>query len=75
MFKPAQFGAYSELFAGFAPDVRPEHNGGFIIPWGRLSQLPEHLAAGYKSKEEGGTSASKQFWDWCVQETAPFFKV
>jgi len=71
--KPAKYGAYSELYAGFSPDVQFKHNGGFIIPWGRHGKLPDHISIGFKAKEEGGTGLSKQFWEWCVKETAPFF--
>ncbi|KAL2217053.1 hypothetical protein M432DRAFT_620183 [Thermoascus aurantiacus ATCC 26904] len=72
IFKPAKYGAYSELYAGFSPDVKLEHNGGFIIPWGRHGTIPEHIAVGLKSTDEGGTGLSQQFWDWCVRETKSY---
>ncbi|KAJ3479315.1 hypothetical protein NLG97_g8352 [Lecanicillium saksenae] len=72
-FKPAKFGAYSELFAGFSPEVTKEHNGAFAIPWGRFGKLPGHVAKALKTQEEGGTGTSARFWKWCEQETKPFF--
>ncbi|OAQ96967.1 hypothetical protein LLEC1_05704 [Akanthomyces lecanii] len=73
VFKPAKFGAYSELFAGFSPSITAAHNGRFAIPWGRLGTMPGHIEAALKSKEHGGTGASRRFWEWCEQETAPYF--
>ncbi|KAJ6789019.1 hypothetical protein PWT90_09138 [Aphanocladium album] len=72
-FKPAKFGAYSELFAGFSPEVTEEHNGAFAIPWGRFGKLPGHVANALKTKEQGGTGTSARFWEWCEQETKPYF--
>lgn len=69
ILKPAKYGAYSELYAGFSPDVTLEHNGGLIIPWGRHGTIPEDIARGLKSTGEGGMGLSQRFWDWCVRET------
>lgn len=33
MFKPAEYGAYSELFAALSPTLGKENNGGHIVPW------------------------------------------
>ena len=74
LFKPAIFGAYSELFAGLSPDVQLKHNGGFIIPRGRHAKVPDRVSSGLKTKEEGGTGLSMQFWDWCYKETTPYFQ-
>ncbi|KAJ4155645.1 hypothetical protein LMH87_000881 [Akanthomyces muscarius] len=73
VFKPAKFGAYSELFAGFSPSITAAHNGRFAIPWGRLGTVPRHIEEALKGRERGGTGASRRFWEWCEQETAPYF--
>ncbi|ORY67175.1 uncharacterized protein BCR38DRAFT_456016 [Pseudomassariella vexata] len=65
VMKGPKNGAYTEIFAGYSPEVKTENNGAFIIPWGRMGSLPDHVAAGVKSKTKGGTGASETFWDWC----------
>lgn len=72
MFKPAKFGAYTELYAGFSNDVTANDNGAFLIPWGRKGIIPEHIAKGLKTKEEGGTGVSKKFFEWCETETRKY---
>lgn len=73
MFKRPKYGAYSELFAGFSPQVTAKHNGAFAIPWGRFGKLPGHVAEALQSKTQGGTGTSARFWEWCEKETKPFF--
>ncbi|KAL9109737.1 MAG: hypothetical protein Q9227_005606 [Pyrenula ochraceoflavens] len=72
IFKPARYAAYTELFAGFSPQVTAEHNGAFIIPWGRFGQIPDDIARGLKSKSEGGTGLAKRFRAWCEEETRQY---
>jgi retinol dehydrogenase 12 len=73
-FKPARYGAYSELFAAVSPDVTLEgHNGDFIIPWGRFGPIPRHIQASLRPKDDaGGTGVSARFWDWVEAETAEY---
>lgn len=61
-------GAYTELFAGIAPDVE---NGDFIIPWGRKGSVPEHLYASSVAKE-GDLSVGERFFGWCEEQVKPF---
>lgn len=72
MFKPPVYGAYSELYAGFSPDVRMEHNGGHTIAWGRNADLPNDILKGLKGKEEGGTGVAQTFFDYCDGEVKAF---
>ncbi|TAQ91333.1 hypothetical protein B7494_g300 [Chlorociboria aeruginascens] len=67
-FKPSVYGAYSELYAGFSPDVKPEQNGGHLMAWGRRADLPPDIANGLKSKAEGGTGAAQRFFEYCDRE-------
>jgi len=61
-------GAYTELFAGLSPDITPDHNGAWIIPWGRFGPLRKDLEDASKSEEDGGTGIAKQFWEWSEQQ-------
>ena len=73
VLKPAIYGAYSELFAALSPDVTAKHNGGFLVPWGRFGDIPDHIDKGRRPKAEGGSGAAEQFWAWCLGETKPFW--
>ncbi|QIX00885.1 hypothetical protein AMS68_006402 [Peltaster fructicola] len=56
-----KLGAYTELFAGWAPEAGlPENAGKYIIPWGRLGTLRSDIAKGEKAA---------QLWDWCERES------
>ena len=70
--KPAIFGAYSELFAAFSSDVKKEHNGGYIIAWGRTAPMPRVVEKGLQSLEEGGNGVAKKFIDYCFRQTKPY---
>ncbi|KAI1412091.1 NAD(P)-binding protein [Hypoxylon sp. FL1857] len=72
VFKGPIYGAYTELYAGFSPDITSKDNGRYIIPWGRLGSVPEHMAGGMRSIGEGGTSSSEKFWDWCEAITSSY---
>ncbi|KAJ6779561.1 hypothetical protein PWT90_10013 [Aphanocladium album] len=52
---PAQYGAYTELYAGLHEDVTQEHNGAWILPWGRIASVRSDLA------EE---ALGRQYWAW-----------
>ncbi|KAI6872326.1 hypothetical protein KC338_g1906 [Hortaea werneckii] len=64
IFKPARFGAYSELYAGCSPDVQP---GDFIIPFGRRTKLPSHIAKSLETDARGESTATR-FWKWCEDQ-------
>ncbi|KAE8446079.1 hypothetical protein EG329_012587 [Mollisiaceae sp. DMI_Dod_QoI] len=68
LFKPCVYGAYSELYAGFSPDVKPEQNGGHLMAWGRAADMPPDIVKGLKSKSEGGTGAAKKFFEYMNRE-------
>ncbi|KAH6717446.1 hypothetical protein BKA61DRAFT_323180 [Leptodontidium sp. MPI-SDFR-AT-0119] len=65
-------GAYTEMFAGLSPDVTPEKNGAWIIPWGRFGPLRADIEVGSKSEEEGGTGISKKFWEWSEDQVKSY---
>ncbi|KAF2757409.1 NAD(P)-binding protein [Pseudovirgaria hyperparasitica] len=72
VFKPAVFGAYTELFCGFSPDVTSPENGGYYIPWGRKSELPAHLKKSLQATEDGGHGLGSKLYGWCETETMSF---
>ena len=72
LFKPPLYGAYSELFAALSPQIKAQHNGGFVVPWGRFGEIPDHIEKGLKPRADGGTGTADQFWNWCERETKPY---
>ncbi|KAH7015037.1 hypothetical protein EDB80DRAFT_323486 [Ilyonectria destructans] len=72
VFKPAKFGAYSELFGLLSPEITSEKNGSFIIPWGRFGRLPCDIQSALKTKEQGGTGVAQRFVDFCERETKAY---
>ncbi|KAH8885861.1 putative short-chain dehydrogenase [Thozetella sp. PMI_491] len=72
LFKGPVYGAYSELFAGFSPKLKGQNNGGYVLAWGRIAELPEYIKKGSKSKAEGGTGGAKMFMGYCERETVGF---
>ncbi|KAF2238237.1 NAD(P)-binding protein, partial [Viridothelium virens] len=63
---PARYGAYTELFAGCSPEVTPDKNGSYIIPWGRFSDPRPDVQENLRN-EDGG---SAKFWKWCDKESS-----
>ena len=75
-------GAYTELFAGLAPNVQTGSWGEFIpnsidagplltgtvAPWGRSVPLRKDLATADKSEAEGGSGSAAKFWDWTEEQ-------
>lgn len=68
----AKYGAYTELFAGLAPEVAEHANGAYVIPWGRV--MPQDKMArpdivkAFKPVEEGGEGLAEEFWAWCEEQ-------
>ncbi len=62
------YGAYSELYAGFSPEVTMQDNGGHLMAWGRKAYLPKNVEEGLKSKQDGGTGAAEKFFQYCEKE-------
>lgn len=61
---PAVYGAYTELFAGWADEAGKEgKKGAYIGPWGRFVMLRKDI----DENKEG-----KKFWDWCEKETKAY---
>ena len=69
----AKMGAYTELWAGVSSEIKAEHNGGYIIPWGRIHPSPrKDLLDALRGVKEGGTGEAEDFRKWCDKEIAEF---
>ncbi|KAH6705287.1 putative short-chain dehydrogenase [Leptodontidium sp. 2 PMI_412] len=72
LFKGPVYGAYSELYAGFSPELEAKHNGGYVMAWGRIVPFPDDIAKALKGKVEGGSGARQIFVEYCDRETKEF---
>ena len=54
---PAVYGAYTELWAGWAEEAA---GGRYVVPWGRVGRVRGDL-------EESANAG--RFWEWCEKET------
>ncbi|KAL6874503.1 hypothetical protein HDV57DRAFT_232647 [Trichoderma longibrachiatum] len=73
LFPPIN-GAYSELFCGLSPEVTADKSGSYVIPWGRFARIREDIEKGAKSAEEGGNGLGKIWYEWCMEQVAPFMQ-
>ncbi|KAJ3053587.1 hypothetical protein HK097_003914 [Rhizophlyctis rosea] len=65
---PAKMGGYTELYAGWSPEVGLENSGDYVVPWGRLDT--QNLRADLLRARDGGVAS--KFWEWCDAETRQF---
>ncbi|TVY24853.1 putative oxidoreductase [Lachnellula hyalina] len=64
LFKPAVYGAYTELYAAFSPELTRENiRGGYVIAWGRIEPLPKDIA---------NVQKTAKFWRYCERETSAY---
>ncbi|KAF3003771.1 hypothetical protein E8E13_009981 [Curvularia kusanoi] len=67
LFRPLQHapvnGAYTELFAGLAPEAGKLEEGEWVIPWGRVAEVRKDLVT--KGKAE-------PFWKWSEDQVERF---
>lgn len=71
MHYPPVKGAYTELFAGFSPEVTPAA-AGYVFPFGRLRPICEELRRAAKPEGEGGVDLARRFWEWSEKQVEPF---
>ncbi|EOD47194.1 putative short-chain dehydrogenase protein [Neofusicoccum parvum UCRNP2] len=72
MLYPAIKGAYTELYAGWSPDISLENSGCYVVPWGRIQTPRSGIEEAIKRKDEGGAGVAEKFWGWCEKETKAF---
>ncbi|CAO1614713.1 unnamed protein product [Sympodiomycopsis kandeliae] len=71
---PSKYGAYTELYAGWSPDITLSNNGAYVVPWGRIDtpNLRPDLLAAIKSSSDGGNGTAEKFWQYCERETKAY---
>ncbi|KAF2463379.1 NAD(P)-binding protein [Lindgomyces ingoldianus] len=62
---PVKCGAYTELYAGWSPDITPAKNGCYIIPWGRIGNYNTGLQKAISPISEAGDGAAEKLWTVC----------
>lgn len=65
----AKFGAYTELWAGWSPDVTIDKGISYVMPWGR-DGTPLVRADIVEAIEKDGIV--EKFWEYCENETKPY---
>ncbi|KAI8948656.1 hypothetical protein F4801DRAFT_556059 [Xylaria longipes] len=75
MLHDPEFGAYTELYAGLSPELKIEHNGTYVIPWGRRRPDSEitrkDILKAMAPESEGGLGHAKKLWEWCEEQWKP----
>ncbi|PNP46859.1 hypothetical protein TGAMA5MH_01811 [Trichoderma gamsii] len=66
------YGAYSELFAGLSPDVKPEHSGQYVMPWGRFGPTRPDVDKSLSPQNGEELSKAGQFFEYCEEQTKSF---
>ncbi|KUJ15487.1 putative estradiol 17 beta-dehydrogenase [Mollisia scopiformis] len=71
---PVINGVYTQLFAGFSPEVTTETDWSakWVIPWGRFQPLRSDLPKATKPVAEGGNGNAQQFWDWNEEQVKKY---
>lgn len=66
---PAVYGAYTELWSGWSPDVTIDKAITFIMPWGRdgTKLVRQDIRDGIEKKDLVG-----KFWKYCEEETKQY---
>ncbi|KAJ4387720.1 short-chain alcohol dehydrogenase [Gnomoniopsis smithogilvyi] len=61
---PPIYGAYTNIFAAFSPEITLERSGSYIAPWGQFWQVSKDMLDAAKTEVDGGTGIARSFWDW-----------
>ena len=56
----------------FSPDITPEQNGAFVIPWGRIGKYNAALQHAIKPTAQGGEGRAEKLWDVCEKVVRPY---
>ncbi|KAF9882255.1 hypothetical protein CkaCkLH20_00291 [Colletotrichum karsti] len=68
-----RFGADTNLWAGFSPDVTVEDGGRWVEPWGRFHPNPRvDIMNAMKTKEQGGTGQGAALIELCEKVTSDY---
>ncbi|KAI4944887.1 hypothetical protein J4E91_008231 [Alternaria rosae] len=66
MLYPTVNGAYTELFAGFAPDAAKLKTGEWVMPFGRVGTLRKDYWS------ETGKKTARAFWEWSEKQVEQY---
>jgi retinol dehydrogenase-12 len=66
------YGAYTELFSGFSPEITIENSGCWVIPFGRINPIRKDIADSTVPVSEGGRDVGLRFWEWCEEQVRPY---
>lgn len=71
---PPRFGAYTELYCGWSPDVKEEDGGMFVVPWGKKGNdiLRSDVRKAVVDAETDENAVPRLFWEWLDKETAQY---
>lgn len=73
MHYPAIEGAYTQLFAGFSPEVTSDTAGEYVFPFGRLGKpIYKELELAVKPESGGGIDLARKLWEWNEKQVAQF---
>lgn len=62
----ARFGALTELVAGFSDKISKQDNGRYLIPWGRVGMMADHIKKGLAN------GSGDRLWKLLEKETAQY---
>ncbi|KAK3192323.1 short-chain alcohol dehydrogenase [Lecanicillium sp. MT-2017a] len=71
---PAVYGAYTELFSGWSPEITAENGGMFVVPWGRPgnSYLRSDILKEAEDTKTDENATPRVFWEWSDEVTAKY---
>ncbi|KAI0198379.1 hypothetical protein F4808DRAFT_472852 [Astrocystis sublimbata] len=72
MMYPPEDGACTELYAGLSPDITMSNTGCWVVPFGRIYPIREDLDKAKVLEAEGGTGATRKFWEWTEEQVKPY---
>lgn len=70
---PPVYGAYTNIFAGFSPEITLENSGTHVAPWGQFWKVSKDMQDAAKPKTQGGTGIASEFWEWCDAQWTPYW--
>lgn len=69
-FYDPKFGGYTELYAGFSPDITLENNGVYILPFGRVQPEEQIGRPDLLLKLKSEDNLGEKFWKWCEDQAS-----
>lgn len=69
LMHPAVYGAYTELYSGWSPDITVDKGITYVMPWGRdgTATVRDDIMQGIKNDD-----LANKFWKYCEEETTQY---